>query len=302
MDDDDLSIRSSNSLSTFNSNSTDNSATNALLLYLGYEIFITRDSKPGNKFIDNNNAWEFVLSWDEAMFFRQFRLSKNNFNDLCFKLKNNYKGRYEDGWKNYQLSITREKASCQGSFISLEIKLCITLRLMAGASYLDMVWYGVSVNNVFKIFFSTLKIIKKVEHSNISWPSTEEAFRKLSDEWSKINIDKRGFDLMPGTIAAGDGIAVKTIKPTDEDRGNIPLSAFKNRKGYFALIVQAFCDAFCKFLSFEVGWPGATPDVTCHLQSRLYKWIILGNFPSWAHMVLDEAYTSIGGGYIYIYL
>ena len=61
-------------------------------------------------------------------------------------------------------------------------------------------------------------------------------------------------------------------------------------------IVQAFCDAYCRFKAFQVDWPGANPDITCHLQSDLYKWIFDGNFPSWAHMVLDEAYTSIGGG------
>jgi hypothetical protein len=62
--------------------------------------------------------------------------------------------------------------------------------------------------------------------------------------------------------------------------------------------VQGFCDAFCRFLSFQVDWSGATPDITAYYQSQLYNWIISGNFPSWAHVVLDEAYCSIGGGII----
>ena len=196
-----LSSNSSSSVSSSDSDSdSDDSVSDALLLYLGYSIYTSRGAKPANPFVDRSKAWDFVLSWDDNMFFRQFRFSKNNFNDLSFKLKNNYPGRYDDGWKNYQLAIVRGNASTGGSSISMDLKLCITLRLLAGASYLDMVWYGVSIDNVFKIFFSTLNLISKVEHNNISLPKTEEEFLALAKEWSDINIQRRGFDLMPGII------------------------------------------------------------------------------------------------------
>lgn len=203
---DNLSSSSSDESSLSDASSaSDDSTTKAILLYLGYNIYTSRASKSGNACVDRTKSWEFVLSWSDEMFFRQFRFSKNNFSDLAFKLKNNWEGPYDDGWKNYRLSITRGNASTDGSSISVELKLCITLRLLAGASYLDMVWYGISADNVFKIFFKLLNLINKVENSNISWPTTEEAFKAIAKQWSDINIEKRGFDLMPGTIAAGDG-------------------------------------------------------------------------------------------------
>jgi hypothetical protein len=53
-----------------------------------------------------------------------------------------------------------------------------------------MVWYVVSIDNVLKIFFSTLKLISisRVEHGNISLPTTEESLKKIAKDWSDINL------------------------------------------------------------------------------------------------------------------
>ena len=88
----DTSSSISSSSSSESSESSDDSVSEALLLFLGYNIYTTRESKVKNPFVDRSKAWEFVLSWDDHMFFRQFRFSKNNFNDLSFKLKNNFPG------------------------------------------------------------------------------------------------------------------------------------------------------------------------------------------------------------------
>ena len=108
--------------------SSDDTINEALLLYLGYNIYISRDSKPANKFVDRNNSWKFVLSWSDEMFFRQFRISKNNFSDLAFQMKNNFDGPYDNCWKNYQLSIIRGDAGNFGASIKLELNyalLCV---------------------------------------------------------------------------------------------------------------------------------------------------------------------------------
>ena len=77
------------------------------------------------------------------------------------------------------------------------------------------------------------------------------------------------------------------------DREDLPISAFRNRKGFFALIAQAFCDAKAKFRYFEISWPGATGDLTCYKQTELYRNFCGGKYPDWAFMVLDEAYSSL---------
>ena len=65
--------------------------------------------------------------------------------------------------------------------------------------------------------------------------------------------------------------------------------------GCFALIVQAFCDAYGKFRFFAIKWPGATPDITAYKQTELYNMFDSAKIPEQYHTVLDEAYASIGG-------
>ena len=61
------SSNSSSVSSTSNESDSDDSVVEALLVYLGYNIYTSRKSKPANQFIDRTKAWEFVLSWDDQM-------------------------------------------------------------------------------------------------------------------------------------------------------------------------------------------------------------------------------------------
>ena len=73
------------------------------------------------------------------------------------------------------------------------------------------------------------------------------------------------------------------------------LANFRNRKGYYAVIAQAFCDSDTKFRYLEISWPGATSDITAYKQTKLFRMFQDGTIPSWSHVVLDEIYSSIGG-------
>lgn len=72
-----------------------------------------------------------------------------------------------------------------------------------------------------------------------------------------------------------------------------------NRKGFFALLVQAFCGAHTNFWFFGVGWPGATNDITAYKQTSLYQNstnnTLSTSIPNWVSFLLDEAYSSVGG-------
>ena len=56
----------------------------------------------------------------------------------------------------------------------MELKLAITLRLLAGASYLDMLWYQVGLTSVHQIFISTLYLLDKAlpEQEMFNFPKT----------------------------------------------------------------------------------------------------------------------------------
>jgi hypothetical protein len=97
---------------------------------------------------DRHHALEFVRSWSDNEFQCQFRLRREVF-ATCLGLLNVDLQRNEKMAKN-----------SSGSSISPEMMFLITLRILAGASYLDMIWYRVSIKHVFDaIVFPTLVAI-----------------------------------------------------------------------------------------------------------------------------------------------
>jgi hypothetical protein len=248
------------------------------------------------KSIDDRLApWLFIEKWSDAVFERQFRMDRDYFFKLLKRIINVYEGPRGSGLENYKYSCQQGDNST-GCHILIEIKLCITLRLLAGASYLDMIWYGVDLGYVEAIFLDLIKLIDKaLPDHEIFDCNAETDFKKMAHEWSHIMEDGRGFDLMKGTILAGDGLVVQIQAVAEEDRRGLDINAFRNRKGYTGIIVQAFCDAFCMIRYFEIAWPGATPDITAYKQTELFLMWVRGIIPSCYHMVLDDAYSSIGG-------
>ena len=92
-----------------------------------------------------------------------------------------------------------------------------------------------------------------------------------------------------GTVAAGDGIVFKTMKPNSDDvDGNV--RSFFTRKGFWGHAVQAFCDGNCKFVHISQKVCASTHDGTAYVLTGINKIIKEGKLPSWCHIVLDEAY------------
>jgi hypothetical protein len=246
---------------------------------------------------DREASWNFIMTWNDEVFRRQFRMDKDQFIDLVDRCKRKYPGKSECGLENYRLSQIRGEAGSISGPIILELKVALTLRLLAGASYLDMIWYGVALATVPVIFRITIYLmdLALTNEEFFNFPDTEEKFAATAKEWSDIMVKRRGRDLMCGTLFAGDGLVVHTEEPTEKERQGMDVGAFRNRKGCFGLICQAFCDAECRFRYWDVQWPGATPDITCYKQTALYNLFTSLKIPNKYHMVLDEAYGSIGG-------
>lgn len=86
--------------------------------------------------------------------------------------------------------------------------LLISLRLLAGASYLDLHWpYGLSVSTVYRVFEQTLSALNKVLPP-IQFPNTAAACKRSAERFQRMR--KTPFD---GVIAALDGLAVKIRQP-----------------------------------------------------------------------------------------
>ena len=105
--------------------------------------------------------------------------------------------------------------------------------------------------------------------------------------------------MLAGICGAGDGFVVQITEPVQSDLDGKPSKIYMNRKGFFALLVQAFCGADTNFWYFRVGWPGATNDITAYKQTPLHhnstNPSLPTSVPGWVSFLLDEAYSSIGG-------
>ena len=229
---------------------------------------------------------EYVRSFSDKEFQAQYRLRRVVFNE-CLSLL------------DIHLKKNEKKAlASSGSSVSPEMMFLITLRLLAGASYLDMIWYRVSVKHIFdSIIYPTLEAIIKCLPP-ISFPKTEVECQAIEQQWSSTLAGRHGMPHIKGTLAAGDGVAIEITQPKEKDLNGKDVKIYYNRKGYFALIAQAFCDAYGLFLIFDIRWPGATNDISCFRQTYLHQWVESGRLPEWAHFVLDEAYSCLGGPYL----
>jgi hypothetical protein len=144
--------------------------------------------------------------------------------------------------------------------------------MVAGASYLDMIWYGVNVDHVQELLIDMLYKVDVVL-DNIRLPQSIGEWEQLAKNWARIPIKSRGHNVMPGTVLAGDGLCVEIKCPTKSDPGaqGLNLASFYNRKGFHALVVQAFCDADCMIRYWAMKWPGGTNDITAYKQTDLYR-------------------------------
>ena len=143
--------------------------------------------KRGNEHRDRERVVNFIDSWTDEMFRRQFRLKRETFNELLQKIET----QFPISEKSQRMAI-----NSSGSFISNKLRLCVCLRMLAGASYLDMIWYGVNVDHVTEYF---LDMVKKIDIviDNIKLPETKAEIELTAKAWADIQNKKHhGFNPM----------------------------------------------------------------------------------------------------------
>ena len=128
-------------------------------------------------------------------------------------MKNVHKVLFPKEWRKYHHS--------SGSVISNKLRLYITLRMLAGATYLDIILYEVSINHVQDIFVDMLEKIDSVL-DNIKLPETYLEMSTVADGLSEKMIARHHFDPMSivgntRTLFAVDGIVNEILCPSVKD-------------------------------------------------------------------------------------
>jgi hypothetical protein len=122
---------------------------NSVLSLEGDSLLRTFSLRIGNVHRDGAEILIWAAELDEKMFNRQFRLCRTDFFYVLVKIS-------DDLSKN-----TKNDICSSGSPITLELMLLITLRILAGASYLDMIHYRVYIDSVASIARSYIRNVRQ---------------------------------------------------------------------------------------------------------------------------------------------
>ena len=82
-------------------------------------------------------------------------------------------------------------------------------------------------------------------------------------------FDRAGHGILTGCVGALDGIALRIQRPRLKDAGDP--SEYFNRKGFYALVVQALCDYDKRFRFASCTTPGSTHDSRSFKDSSLHE-------------------------------
>ena len=249
-------------------------------------------------------SWaNFQAFMTDKKFRRYFRMSKQLFKILCdkiqdiippheFKSEEYLEELLESPVVDPSRNILFAHAQSTGGFVSGEIKLAITLRILGGATYMDCaLLFEISFNHAHKIVKSVVQdwLLHKSFYpiSGITYCRDDAKMREVALQFSQAS---RG--VINNCVGALDGWVVKIKKPTKSDGVDNPQS-FYSRKGYYGINAQVIVDKRKKILSRSVMSRGAEHDSTAFRNSELYKWLM--NYQTMAqkgfHFIGDSAYA-----------
>ena len=155
-------------------------------------------------------------------------------------------------------------------FVSGEVKLALTLRLLAGGSYLDMcLLYEVVSTYAYKIFHFVIQewILddRLVKINGVEYMQDRVRLEEVARQYSQ-----HSGGLLNGCIGAIDGWIVRIKKPSKLDNVSNP-GSFYSRKGCFGLNLVCIVDKQKKVLYRVIGSRGAEHDSTAFKNTSMYK-------------------------------
>ena len=167
--------------------------------------------------------------------------------------------------------------------ITSRTRLAVTLRWLAGGSYLDLCFaWGIGLSTFFSengVLWPTLQAIDEV--FKMGFPFDDE--EKLEELSSGFSHHSGG--VLNGCVMAMDGMGVITRAPFVNEVSRP--KDYRYRKSGFGVIVLAGCDVKARFLSASCNHSGSTNDIIAWQDCNLYNLLEV-------EKVLPEKYFFIG--------
>ena len=168
--------------------------------------------------------------------------------------------------------------------VSPEIRLAITLRILGGGNYIDiMLAYRVQEATIRRIFHDTCHALSCRLRLK-GFPTTIAALQEIA---RRFQSSRKSTNPLPGCVGALDGICIKIKKPKRHENPAL----FYCRKGFYAVPVQALVDSDYIFRFCSAVCTGATHDALAYSVSGLKREIDKGALFGIFYIVGDEAYT-----------
>ena len=211
----------------------------------------------------------FASSLSDKHFRRMFRMDLSVFNNLCLLIINRVGDHVFRSEAHLDQEVNREPKKLPP--ICGEVKMAVSIQMMAGGSYLDLVpLFAVSTSHLYNIFEQFLNwILLTLEFPLVCWLREKnwDALIDLAD-----NFAEKTNGVFYGVFCSLDGLAVRIRSPRLSevpDPGN-----YYCRKGFYALNVQAICDRKKRFLWCYPSNKGSTHDSAAFAGSRLFDLLL----------------------------
>jgi len=153
-----------------------------------------------------------------------------------------------------------------GGFIPGEVKVAVTIRLLTGGSYLNLVpLFGMVRSHIYKTFDQVIEWVNIAFEMPLVSILCKKQWSVLHEMTQEFAEKSGGF--FYGTFGALDGMALQIQCPTLKDMpdpGN-----FCCRKGFYALNLQAICDKNKRFLWALIMNKGSLHDSAAFAASKL---------------------------------
>jgi DDE superfamily endonuclease len=212
----------------------------------------------------------FIASMSARRFKRTFRMSLGTFTDLC-------------------AAIVRTRMQAERPLryrIPVQVRLSMTLRYLAGGSYIDIsLAYLVSVSTFYFVVHETLADIDEVLRPKFPYEDPD----RLHEISASVT---RGKSPLSGCVGALDGIAIRITESTSREVAN-PVTCY-NRKGMFSLCIQAVCDFKYRFMFASALCPCYTRDSVAFAASSFSTFLYRSpndGLPQGFFIAADEAYS-----------
>ena len=243
----------------------------------------------------------------DKMFFRLFRMERACFQKLCtevevavgrdvFKSEQYIKELRCQKHTNPIASMYLCNQSTSGEWVQGELKLALTIRYLAGASYLDLsLAFHVDPNHI-------LRIVRDVKREWLCHEDVQniDFYRDVLGNEERLGQIKEDFSrgsggVLDGCIGAIDGWLVPIFCPSRKEVKNP--GKYMSRKGFFSINVQVICDKKRRILWSSIGAKGSSHDSSVFKCSDLYKHLMTISdylYANGLYIVGDSAYALRG--------